>query len=579
MERTPLAQSGDAVDLDGSLEYDSTLVARLAVLLHIDFPRQMKVLAVGCRRCDIVSHLGRWPMISALASDSASLAASSQPGRAFHGKWPHPLELPDATMRFHCGVTVEAEHRKQLPAEFVHVFPEMCIRQEGCTGYNPERFEIILGGFLSDTSGTDCVLLPSEGGDNSLTASITSNWASGVADWIVNLDIGRDLAGAETDAASYLEGLALRARRGLVLAWGRHSQPNMVLSLGERATTLSSALWSEWAPFESPASLASFFAAYNFTVDEAKTSSLKFFSGLACCKHHRTDLVVLTRTEVPDVPCTLRLLQQFSEVDCIYEKTFGCVDFDFIWVAQGCAGVFDRMGVSVACMNMIDGRSYSECRLAESSARSVNEESGARSQHAHMVDLPCSTTEVDTLLNHPLLTNALADAPAANAYDAMDLLVPRSGVVWEGDCHIGMLYYRLVTLALAPVGWFKDPFGVAATRRDISLIFHSAPYLEERWPHAVPVQWLRVAFALKMLAGCSKAERLPGLPTSYLDDLATRSARLAGVEDSLTSNSSYGTGFACDEALSEGCTMSFGSLRLASNTMGHYLRRLLQRLP
>jgi len=353
------------------------------------------------------------------------------------------------------------------------------------------------------------------------------------------------------------------------------------LSFGERAKPRTPGQGGQWAEFQSAESLVSFFAFFNFTLDHAKTSSLQFFGGLSCCRHHRTDLVVLTKDKVPaTIQCTLRVVKQFSEIECILEQSFGCVDQYFIWVAHGCAGLFERTGNTVTCVNIADGRSYTECRLSASvsgqspiSTADTHRRSEiqhiATSQSTKHLDRQCRFADIDTMLRHPLLTKALASPLVTNAYDAMDLLVPRSGFVWEGDCHANMLYYRLIKLALAPAVFFKEPFGAAATRRDIALIM-DGPAVDE----AVPSQWSRLAVAFQILAGRANTEPLPGMHASDLMQWSMRCAQLAGLVQKgalgLT-NSSFSklalmdAGLECHNAITDDCSLTLSSFRFANN--------------
>jgi len=165
----------------------------------------------------------------------------------------------------------------------------------------------------------------------------------------------------------------------------------------------------------------------------------------------------------------------------------------------------------------------------------------------------------------------------------MDLLVPRSGIVWEGDCYLNMLYYRLVVLALAPQDWFREPFGIAALRRDVSLILDAST--DKQLPsHVGSLQWARLAIMFKIVAERAEAEPLPGMPSSQLMQWAMRSWQYAGAteeESRSLPNSSISREWLAElgfEKLYREDGAICASFVFANNTLGHYLRRLIMRL-
>ena len=184
-------------------------------------------------------------------------------------------------------------------------------------------------------------------------------------------------------------------------------------------------------------------------------------------------------------------------------------------------------------MSQARGDAYVECRLASArpaaaTALAPTDEPTGGGADGGADGFACGGPAVDAALGHPRLVRGLSADSAGSAYEAMDLLAQRPGVAWEDDCHLNVLLYRLLALALAPPFRLRDAFAAAALRRDVALVLGRGASAA-----ATPQQWRRLAVGVHLLAARAAEDGaailLEGLAERWLQAIAGR----ADIEDIL----------------------------------------------
>lgn len=238
-----------------------------------------------------------------------------------------------------------------------------------------------------------------------------------IADWVVSLGVGAEIP--RMGEKVFVANLVRHAEQGVIIRWG---------SQGQNPRSVEEVL--------------KIFQDHGFELDEAATSSLKFFSGLVHAPE-RDDLLVLRRLSAdlqdstPQSDADLQLIDEWGGDRCSFagelqhglqgaRSQYGPLGPGRMWVSGNCVGLFraGNSGEPVLCSSQ--HKKFQECTLP------------GLTHHQMAFDAEPGP-EMDSL-------------EASALYDLADHMVPMKGI-WLGDVRLNLVFFKIARAIAAPFRW------------------------------------------------------------------------------------------------------------------------------